>query len=100
MNYDHELVLISRKITSDELGNQIPIESRTPILCKVKSIGRNEFYNAAASGLKPEHTFVIHAFEYGNEKLVEFEGVKYNVLRTYQSDIEEVELICEKVIGH
>jgi len=100
MTYDHELTLIDYTIEYDEIGQQKKIETRTNILCAVKSIGRNEFYAAAQAGLKPEITFVIHSYEYNGEKKVEFEGEKYKVIRTYMKDFEEMELICEKVIGN
>lgn len=98
--YDHELILIAQTMQEDEIGNQVPVETRTTILCSLQSIGRNEFYDAAASGLKPELMFTIHAYEYKGERQVEFEGVKYNVIRTYRANFEELELTCEKVIGN
>lgn len=99
MTYDHELILITPGgYIEDEIGNQIPSDPiRTPILCGLKSIGRQEFYNAVAAGLRPELIFVIHSYEYNGEKQIEFEGVKYRVMRTYSSSFEEMELICEKV---
>jgi len=99
VTYDHELTLISQTITEDEIGNQIPVETKKDILCGLKSIGRNEFYNAAATGLKPEITFIIHAYEYSGQKKVEFEGVSYNVIRTYATNFEEMELVCERIIS-
>ena len=100
MTYDHELTLISQTVTEDEIGNQIPVETDAVILCGLKSIGRAEFYNAAATGLKPEITFIIHAYEYSGQKKVGFEGGFYNVIRTYEPSFEELELICERVIGN
>lgn len=99
MSYDHELILITPgAIDYDDIGNQIetdPIE--TPILCRLNSVGRSEFYNAAAAGLRPEMVFTIHGYEYSDQKLVKFEGVQYRVVRTYAVDFEEIELTCEKV---
>lgn len=99
MNYDNELILVTPGgFIEDEIGNQIPVDPiKTPVLCKVKSIGRNEFYNAANTGLRPELIFVIHAYEYNGEAVVNFEGKDYRVIRTYSASFEEIELICEKV---
>lgn len=97
MTYDHELILISQGVTEDEIGNQIPVETETPILCGLKSVGRSEFYNAAATGLKPEIVFIVHGYEYSGEQKVKFEGVRYKVIRTYQASFEELELACERV---
>jgi len=100
MTYDYELTLIDYTIDYDEIGQEIKVPVRTNILCAVRSTGRNEFYAAAQAGLKPEITFIIHAYEYNGEKEVEFEGQKYKVIRTYMKDFEEMELVCEKVIGN
>ena len=100
MTYDNELVLIAQEFTEDEIGNQVQIETRRTVLCNVKSVGRNEFYSAATSGLKPSIVFVIHGYEYNGEQKVEFEGVKYNVIRTYSTDFEEIELTCERVAAN
>lgn len=97
MTYDYELILVQQTFTEDEIGNQIPVETQTPILCGLKSVARSEFYNAAATGLRPELIFVVHGYEYNGEKKVIFEGVRYNVIRTYAVDFEEMELTCEKV---
>lgn len=94
--YNHELILIGEKIVYDEYGVPRKTETRTNVLCKVKSIGRSEFYGAAVAGLRPEIVFVIHGYEYNGEKKVEFEGLKYNVIRTYSTDFEEIELTCER----
>ena len=98
--YDHELVLIGETFERDQYGNQVPVETRIPILCKLMSVGRQEFYAAAQSGLKPELVFVIHAYEYNGERKVEFDGKKYSVVRTYRADFEEMELVCEEVISN
>jgi SPP1 family predicted phage head-tail adaptor len=106
VTFDHELTLISQTITEDEIGNQIPVETRKTILCKVKSVGRSEFYGAATAGLRPEIVFVVHEFEYSGEREVEFEGERYKVIRTYRGGMtrhgsklafDEMELTCEKV---
>ena len=100
MSYDHELILLSETTTYDEVGNPIQSVERSPVLCELNSVGRSEFYNAAVAGLKPEKAFTIHKFEYGNENELEFEGLKYKVIRTYATDFEEIELTCEKVTGN
>lgn len=98
MTYDHELILISQNLAAeDELGNQIPAETETVVLCGLKSVGRNEFYSAAVTGLKPELIFVLHGYEYNGERIVKFEGNRYRVIRTFANSFEEVELTCERV---
>lgn len=97
MTYDHEIELINQvSWTTDAIGNQIPVTTETTVLCGIKSIGRNEFYSAALTGLKPEVTFVVKNYEYSGQTKLVFDGATYKVLRTYATDTEEMELICEK----
>ena len=98
--WQNELTLISEAFEFDEIGNQISTEKKKEIFCNVKSVSKNEFYNAAATGLKPSLVFVIHSYEYENEEKAEFEGTIYNVIRTYIVNSEQLELTCEKVIGN
>lgn len=98
MTYDYELTLIGYETEYDEIGQEINVPVERKILCGIKSIGRNEFYAAAQTGLRPEITFIIHNYEYNGEKEVKFEGQKYKVIRTYSTDFEEMELVCEKVL--
>lgn len=98
--YDHELTLIGQKTDYDEIGNPIVVETKTTILCDLKSVGRTEFYNAAVNDMKPERVFLIHSFEYNKEELVDFDGERYSVLKTYRKGFEEMELTCEKDVGN
>lgn len=102
---DYGLTLLSTTITYDEIGNPIETPNNIDILCDMKSIGRTEFYNAAANGLKPEAIFVVHPYEYNNERYVEFSKdetpkIRYKVIKTYEVDFEKLELTCEKVAGN
>ena len=94
MMYDYELVLIDESYTKDIIGNQIATKTETNILCAVKSVGRSEFYNSAQAGLRPEIIFVIHPYEYNNQKKVKFNNQNYDVIRTYTNNFEELELVC------
>jgi SPP1 family predicted phage head-tail adaptor len=95
----YELTLNKKSYTKDSIGNQVPIITPIVVFCDKKSIGRSEFYNAAVADLKPEIIFVVHTWEYDGETEVEFDGVRYKIIRTYSAS-EKTELVCEKVIGN
>lgn len=101
MRGDHELILIKPGgRTKDVIGNEIVIDPvEIPVLCDLRSVGRNEFYSAATAGIAPQMVFVMHPYEYSGEQQVVFEGVRYQVIRTYSEHDEEIELICGKVKG-
>lgn len=97
MTYDHELTLINQTVVEDEIGNQVPVETETVILCGLKSVARNEYYSAATAGLRPEIVFIIHPYEYNGEQKVIYEGIRYSVVRSYSVNMEELELTCERM---
>lgn len=95
--FNSMLTLICLTIGTDEYGNVTGAEEkRTDVLCAPLSVTRTEFYSAAQAGLNPTNVFEINGFEYGGESLIEFEGVKYSVIRSYQTDYETVQLTCER----
>ncbi len=96
MTYDNQVTLIKQSFTQDSLKNQIPVEIKSKILCGLKSVGRTEYYKAAVNDMRPDIILVVHSFEYNGEKIVEFNGARYKVLRTYGEHTEETELTCEK----
>jgi SPP1 family predicted phage head-tail adaptor len=99
MSYDYELTLINETNTEDDIGNQKPTNTETKIFCGIKSIGRNEFYNAAVAGLKPEIIFIIHGYEYNSQEKVKYDGKLYKVMKTYSTNFEEIELTCSLYRG-
>ncbi|MEK4141144.1 phage head-tail adapter protein [Paenibacillus sp. FSL M7-0547] len=99
MTYDYELTLITQSSGTNADADPIIVEEETVILCGLNSVGRSEFYAAAATGLRPELVFTIHGYEYDGQQLVEFDGVRYKVLRTYGTGYEELELTCQREAG-
>lgn len=69
--------------------------SRT-VLCSLRSIGQSEFYEASARDFYPEMKFVLADYlDYNNEQLVEYNGQRYSVLRTYRAG-QELELTVQR----
>lgn len=99
MSWNNEITLISYVNTElDELHQPIMREQRTDVLCQIRSVSRSEFYQASQSHLRPNIVFIIHAFEYCNETLVEHEGDKYKILKTYLLSNDLLELTCEVML--
>ncbi len=98
----YDVDLISITLDYDEIGQPVQVEKKTTIQADTIGVARTEFYQAANAGLKPELVLLVHSFEYSGEKLLEFEGVKYSVLRTYPTErdgLKLTELTCERKIG-
>lgn len=89
------IILIKKDGTqTNDVGDIVYSESRREIFVEVKSVGRSEFYQAMAKGLKPEIVFVLEDYEdYENETELEYNSVRYKILKTYKTD-HRLELTC------
>jgi SPP1 family predicted phage head-tail adaptor len=73
-------------------------ETRRTVFCTIKSIGQQEAYLAMGQGLNPELKVVLaHDFEYEGEGLCEIGGVRYQILRTYVTETDGIELTLQRV---
>lgn len=100
LTWDDEVTLIgTESYTEDELGQQIPIESKTIVLCCRKPTPRQEKYFARQIGVKISETFIVHPYEYNGENIVEFQGKQLHILKTYPISMEELEITCTEMLG-
>lgn len=90
----------------DAYGNPIPVKTAREVFCKVRSVTRNEFYQAAQTDLHPEFVFILtHYKDYYGETEIRYDawgaGEKvYQVLRTYHNpETGELELIVGERVG-
>lgn len=76
-----------------------PGEMSRVVFCSIRSVGMREAYEARSIGIHPEIVFVLQNYaEYGGEKLCEFEGVRYRIIRSYVT-AERIELTAERVVS-
>ena len=93
------LLLIRQDHGVDEYGDQVLTETTREVFGELRSIGQKEFYQAQAVGLQPEVKFVLADYlEYENEQLVEHDGQRYRVLRTYRTG-QQIELTCYREVN-
>ena len=93
------LTLIAVVNDVDEYGDPKITETRREVFCRLASIGQSEFYQAHANSLKPEKKFILSDYlDYSGEALVEHDGQKYRVLRTYCTGLE-MELVCYREVN-
>lgn len=75
-----------------------PAETRREVFCTIRSIGQQEAYLAMGQGLNPEWKVTLaHDFEYGGERICELGGVRYDILRTYITETDGIELTLQRV---
>lgn len=72
-----------------ELITLIEGTSRREVLCRLRSVGHAEFYEAHATEYRPELKFVLADFyDYEGESLVKYGDALYRVIRTYRIGYE------------
>lgn len=90
------LTLIQRTPARDDQGDPVIRETSRVVLCGVRSIGQREFYEASATDFHPELKLILADYlDYQDEQLVEYNGRRYRVIRTYRTG-QELELIVER----
>ena len=91
--------LVSIATTENDMGDIIEVETKREVFADKKSIRQNEFYQAAATGLRPELMFIIRSIEYEQEPRLEFNSKTYNIIRAYDKDGELTELVCQGLVN-
>lgn len=60
-------------------------ESSRVIFANKKPAWQSEFFNAQLSGIEIRHKFDIYTIEYDGERLAEYEGKRYRIVRAGES---------------
>lgn len=101
--YENLIKLVSEQKSADDYGDTVIETVERNVLAELRSITQTEFYQAQASGLKPEIKFVIADYlDYQNEKIIKYapymgEEEVYTVLRTYRNN-NQLEIVCKRGI--
>lgn len=93
------LRLIKQATGTDALGDATVTETVREVFAELQSIGQKEFYQAMAVGLQPEVAFRLADYlDYEGETLVEYDGQRLRILRTYRKG-QELELVCYREVN-
>lgn len=84
--------------TYDEYGNESIQYTDKEVYVIPRTVFNAEFYSAAQAGLHPSITFdIANRADYDGEKLIEFEGCLYNIIRTdWNAQRDQISLVCEE----
>lgn len=94
-----EFISIASSVT-DSKGDTIKTKGYRKTYAREKSIRQSEFYQAAATGLQPDITFVVWTREYKGEQALRYNNKEYKIIRTYKANGEETELICQGLVNN
>ena len=82
-------------ITLIKRAGGVDVSARN-VFAALRSIGQQEFYAAHGTDFNPELKFVLADYlEYDGEKLVDYNGQRYRIVRTYRTG-QALELTVER----
>ena len=93
------IYLISQDYLQDTYGVFKPIEAKIKVFAKITSVSGAEWFEGGRNGLIPEFRAEVYPFEYKGEEILEKDGVRYAIYRTYQKSANILELYCSKKKG-
>lgn len=97
---DDEIILLDTKTEQDDIGNTIVTETiEHPVICKVRSVDRQEFFKAGQVGMNPKYRFDTDKVNYHGEELVKYKDKVYGIYRTYEAGTDTIELYAEEKAG-
>ncbi len=92
------LTLINRTVKISPMGREEVSEVLREVFATLQSVKRAEFYESMKAGRQITRTFVTRTSNYEHEQFAEYEGVRYQIVRTYSAkNTEFIELNCAEV---
>lgn len=98
MMWREVIELRSITYTVNEYGDMVETATNQTVFANKKSIRQSEFYQAHATGLKPELMFEVRAVDYAGQPQLVHDGKTYNVIRTFTKNDEIMELVCSGLV--
>lgn len=99
MDKSSVVTLIQTEQQRDAYGVMRAVETSREVFCQVDSVTRQEFFEGGRNGLNPELRFTLFAYDYDGETVIEYNGQRYGVYRTFVSRTDSVELYAERKGG-
>lgn len=99
MDRSNIIKLIAKTKTQDNFGVWVSTETEREVFCDVSSVTRAEFFDGGRNGLNPEYVFTMFFGDYDGETVLEYNGKRYGIYRTYHAKTDVIELYAERKGG-
>lgn len=91
--------LISVTKSQDDYGVWRDEETSREVFCSVESVTRQEFFEGGRNGLNPQFRITMFAADYEDEPIIEYNGKRYAVYRTFFAKTDNIEIYVERKGG-
>lgn len=97
--FDEEVTLISAEEDSNSIGDTTRSETRYISYAEIVSPYMKEAYEALSKGFRAEFVAVLPSWydDYHGERQLEYNGVRYNIIRAYKAKDLSCELTVTKI---
>lgn len=99
MDRSDVISLIKETRTANEFGVQTAVETKREVFCDVSSVSLSEWSEGGRLGLNPEYRMTMFEPDYEGEEVLEYNGVRYAVYRTYHGRNDTLDLYVERRQG-
>lgn len=99
MYFSDEIALISETYKEDSIGQQLPQETQKIVFCEIQGISSTETFEAGRNGLRASCRAIVFQCDYNGEEIVELNGKRYGIYRTYPRKNETIELYLSQKAG-
>lgn len=97
MLYMCEISLVKKAHGKNDKGFFMPeSEICRNVFANKKSVGRSEYYAAQHFGMKVDVIFRLRVIDYNDELIVRYDNKEYDVVRTYETSTDFIELTCTR----
>lgn len=96
MDRSDVIKLITESWAEDTYGVLQPTETTKTVFCDVESVTGSEIAEFGRNGINPELRFTMFRYDYNGERIVEYNGDRYSVYRTYFARNDTIELYVER----
>lgn len=96
MDRSDEIKLITESWAEDTYGVLQPTETTKTVFCDVGSVTGSEIAEFGRNGINPELRMTMFRYDYGGQRIVEYNGDRYSVYRTYFARNDTIELYVER----
>lgn len=99
MNRPDVCDLVSVTSTKDAEGYETLTETLTTVFCNwTEGVSQKEYYLSHKEGFEASASVDVVTFDYSKQKLVDFHGTRYRVIRAFQRRPDYTTLILEEVV--
>lgn len=94
---DDLVTLVAQTYVQNEIGEQVPRETCTEVLCSVESVTRSEWVAAGKMELQPSLCVKTNRANYEGQSKLVHSNINYSIYRVfYPPDSDGVELYCKE----